>query len=198
MPKEIKSITDTLETMKEETQGDTIEMGELVEILNSRGYGPILLGPALIVVLPTGAIPIVPDICALIIIFISVQILFRKQHPWLPQRLMKFSFSRVKMLKAIRWAKPWAQRLDKIFYPRFKFLVRAEFKPFVAIISILLSFAIMVLGFIPFAAMLPALGIFFLALGLTARDGLLFILSFVICGASLASLPYAFSAIFSS
>jgi len=198
MPDEIKSLIDTLETIKRETSGSKIKMGELVDILNSRGFGPLLLGPALIVVLPTGAIPIVADICALIILFVSAQILLRKRRPWMPARLLNFSFSRKKFLNAIEKATPWAERADKIFRPRLKYLIRRELQPLVAIISILLSLAIMVLGFIPFAAILPALGIFFLALGLTVRDGLLFVLSFVICIASLASIPFVWQVIFTA
>tara|TARA_B100001989_G_scaffold251684_1_gene231497 strand:- start:1172 stop:1762 length:591 start_codon:yes stop_codon:yes gene_type:complete len=190
------ALTQTLEVIKDDTKGQKIDVAELVEVLNSRGFGPLLVGPAIIIILPTGAIPGMPSICALLIIFVSAQILMGRSQPWIPKSLKSFSFSREKFLEALSIAKPYAQKIDKLIYPRFKFLIQDSLKPIIAIISILLSIAIMILGFIPFAAALPASGILLLGLGLTARDGLLFAISFIICIGSLALLPYGYSAIF--
>ena len=75
-----KALTETLEVLKEETKGDKISIGDIVEALNHRGFGPLLIGPSLLVVMPTGAIPGIPSLCALLIILIAAQIAFGKRH----------------------------------------------------------------------------------------------------------------------
>lgn len=195
MQDKIMALTGTLDTIRDHTQGPKISAGELIKALNSRGYGPLLIGPALITILPTGAIPGVPSLCALLVILISVQILIRRSHPWLPKRLTHMAFDRDQFLRAVEHIKPYTQKIDAFTYPRFSFLIQDNVKPFIAVISIALSIAIMILGFIPFMAMIPAFGILCLGVGLTARDGLLFMVSFMICAASLWALPYGLSKI---
>ncbi len=190
-------LTDTLNVIRDDTKkGEDISIGDLVDALNSRGYGPLLIGPALLTVLPTGAIPGVPAISALMIIFISVQILLGQSHPWLPKRIKKFSFSRKKFIAGLDKIKPYTEFIDSFFYPRLEFLTRKELKPFIAILCIILSLGIIVLGWIPFLAMIPASGILLLGLGLSARDGLLVALSFCVMVGSLATLYYMWSGIF--
>ena len=190
------ALSDTLDTIRDDTDGDSISAQQLVEALNSRGYGPLLIGPALITILPTGAIPGMPDVCALIVILVSVQILFGRRHPWIPKRLARFSFSRDKFLRSLEKAKPYTQKVDKVIYPRLKYLTEPRFEPVVALVSILLSVAIMIMGFIPFLAALPASGILFLGLGLVGRDGLMLVLSFLICLASLWGMYSTWTAVF--
>lgn len=190
------ALTDTLETIKEDTEGDKISVGDIVEALNSRGYGPLLIAPALITILPTGAIPGVPDISALLIILISVQILIGRSCPWIPSRLKDLSISRDKFLNTLDKAKVYTKAIDRYIQPRLTFLTRKEVQPVIAIICILLSIAIMILGFIPFMAALPATGILLLGLGLSGKDGLLLILSLALLIASFIAIPYLWSFIF--
>ncbi len=193
---DIQALTGTLETIRDETEGNSISVRELIEALDSRGFGPLLIGPAIIVILPTGAIPGMPDICSLIIILMSLQILFRRKHPWIPDRLANFSFSRDKFLKALEKAKPFTERLDRVVYPRFRFFSPEAFEPVVAVMAIMLSICIMIMGFIPFLAMLPASGILFLGLGLVGRDGLMLAFAIVVFFLSLWGLYSTWTAIF--
>lgn len=195
MERKVK-LTGILDILEKETSGDTIQMGELVEILNSRGFGSLILIPALITILPTGVIPLVPDVCAIIIIFVSIQILMRKKHPWLPQKVKDFSIKRDKFIKAVEKSRPITKKLDRYFHPRVKLLARKGVEPFIAILCILLSFGIMVMSFIPFLAILPSAGVMFLGLGLTTRDGVLVAAAFLFITACIASVPYVWLTLF--
>lgn len=195
-PEELHALTGTLDSIRDGTEGSRIHVGALIEILNSRGFGPLLIGPALITILPTGAIPGMPDVCSLIIILMSLQILFRRQHPWIPKRLAAFSFSREKFLHAIEKAKPYTERVDKVIYPRLGYFVRRGFEPVIALMAIALSGCILIMGFVPFLAALPASGILFLGLGLVGRDGLMIVIAFVIFLGSLWGLYSTWTAIF--
>ena len=37
------ALTQTLEVIKDDTKGQKIDVAELVEVLNSRGFGPLLV-----------------------------------------------------------------------------------------------------------------------------------------------------------
>ncbi|WP_262691963.1 exopolysaccharide biosynthesis protein [Kordiimonas aestuarii] len=190
------ALSGTLDTIRDETEGDEISVQALVEALNSRGYGPLLIGPALITILPTGAIPGVPDVCALIVLLVSLQILLKRRHPWIPARLSRFSFSRDRFIDALEKAKPYTTKVDKVIYPRLRYFTKSEFEPVGAIICILLAISISILGFIPFLAALPASGILFMGLGLVGRDGLMLVFSFIICLVSLWGMYTTWTAIF--
>lgn len=191
-----QALTDTLDTLKEDTEGEQISVSDIVETMNSRGFGPLLIVPAIITILPTGAIPGIPDICALFIILVSLQYLVGHKHPWLPQRLKKFSFSRQKFLNAVESIRPYTTVLDKYIYPRLQFLSGKALRIVISIICIFLSIAIMIMGFIPFAAALPAAGILVLGLGLSTNDGLLILSSLAFLALSIVSLVYTWSYLF--
>jgi hypothetical protein len=189
-------ITGTLDAIREDTDGEKINMYELAEALNSRGFGPLLTGPAIITILPTGAVPGVPDACALVIIFIAVQILMGRHNPWLPQRLKKISFRRRKFLSGIDKVKRYTRRVDKVVFPRLQFLTKAESQAWIALISVFLAVCISIMSFIPLLAALPAAGILFLGIGLSAKDGAFVIAGYLTAAISAVSLYYVISAIF--
>jgi hypothetical protein len=171
-------LTATLKSIKEDTEeGEKISIGDMVKALNSRGYGALLIGPALITVLPTGAIPGVPAITSILIALVSVQILAGKKEPWIPNKLKNFSFSRKKFINGLERVKPYTKKIDNFFYPRLEFLVSHKIQPVIALVCLMLSACILTMGWVPFLAMIPASAILFMGLGLSARDGLLVIIS---------------------
>lgn len=191
------ALTGTLDAIRDDTQGrDKISVEDIVHALEARGYGPLLMAPALITILPTGAIPGMPDICAALILLISGQILFKRSRPWLPGRLKRFSFDRQKFCQVLDAAKPWTRRVDKIIRPRLEFLASDAMQPLIAIIAILLSIAIVIMGFIPLMAAIPATGVLLLGLGLSGRDGLLLGIAIAVTVGCLAALPYAYNVVF--
>ncbi len=67
------SVHDVLQRLQQEAEADNVAVGTLVDALNSRGFGPLLLAPALIALLPTGGIPGVPSLCGVLIFLIAIQ-----------------------------------------------------------------------------------------------------------------------------
>ena len=72
-----------MDDLLDKTTGE-VSVGDVVNKFESRGFGPLLLLPALIALLPTGAIPGVPSICGVTLCIICLQIAFGDEHPWLP------------------------------------------------------------------------------------------------------------------
>ena len=171
------SLTDALEKIQKETNGDKISFGDLVEILNSRGFGALLIGPSLVTVLPTGAIPGIPSLCAIMIILISIQIIFGRKYPWIPSKLENITFDRKKFSDGVDKVKPYTKWIDGFFHPRFKYLTEKPAHYVVAVLCIALACLMIAFEVIPFAAFVPAFAILILGLGLSIHDGLL-----VACG----------------
>nr|WP_053070786.1 exopolysaccharide biosynthesis protein [Halomonas sp. PR-M31] len=54
------TLTQLLEQLDDSDSGETIQLQDIVDNFETRGFGPLLVLPALIVLLPTGAIPGIP------------------------------------------------------------------------------------------------------------------------------------------
>ncbi len=186
------SMTDALNTIKDETNGDDITVGDITNALQNRGFGALLIAPALITILPTGMIPGIPAICGFLIFLIAVQIVIGKDRPWLPHKFKQISFSRDRYNEAIEKAKPYTQKIDDFFHPRFEFLTQDTAQRVIALFCVFLSIAMIVIGFIPFAPALFAAAILLFGLGLSVHDGLLTAFGFVLVGTSIITLPFLF------
>lgn len=173
-------LTETLDLIKQDVRGKKVAFGDVAESLNHRGFGPLLLAPALITILPTGAIPGVPAISGLFITLVAVQILCGRKYPWLPARLRKFSFKRSKFIYAVRVVRPYTKKFDNILKPRLKFLSHISVRYFVAVLCLILALLMMAIGFVPMLPAILSLPILFFALGLSAQDGAMTLAGFVL------------------
>lgn len=100
---ETRGVNDILDRL-DELSGSKgkVSLGEIVEHVGSRGYGPFLIVPALVELSPLGAVPGVPTFLAALIILFAMQILFGRRHLWLPQFVGRRSVSERKMHSAVR------------------------------------------------------------------------------------------------
>ena len=185
-------LTETLEAIKDDTEGKEISFEDLVSSLNHRGFGTLLIGPALITILPTGAIPGIPALCGLFIALIATQIVMGRSYPWLPEKLKNIAFSREKYIDTIQKYEPYTERIDEFFHPRFEFLTREVAQRIIAAFCVILSLGMVGIGFIPFVPALLALPILLFGLGLSVHDGLLTAFGFVLMLAAGAVIPYLF------
>ncbi|WP_414827716.1 exopolysaccharide biosynthesis protein [Alteromonas sp. H39] len=175
----ISRISELLDTLKQDIDGESVSVGEVVKTFRQRGFGPLLLIPALIALFPTGAIPGVPTICGITLFLVCVQIALGSDHPWLPQKLKNRSISHDKLDTAIERSRPYIEKMERLLSPRIEWLSDYPFTRIIAIYSGLFALAMIPLEAMPFAAALPAFAIALTAVGLTSRDGI-FILAGVL------------------
>ncbi|MCI0511474.1 hypothetical protein C8E00_10665 [Chromohalobacter marismortui] len=173
-------LTELLETLDEANGGKTVRLQDVVETFRSRGFGPLIALPALIALLPTGAIPGVPSLCGMFIALVAVQQLCGRPSPWLPRRLRERGVSHAKLHRAIERARPWTVRIDKLLAQRLTILQQPAAYRFVAVIVMLLSLSMIPLELLPFAAAMPALAVTILGLGMAADDGLLLLIGLLV------------------
>ena len=143
------------------------------ETVGERSFGPFLTIPAIIEMSPIGGIPGLPSVIAIVISFIAIQILFGRNHMWLPAWLEKRKIGGPKLERVIEKIEPASQWIDKLVRPRIAWATKPPFLQGLAALSIALCATVPPLEFIPFASTLPMAAVALIGLSLTARDGLL-------------------------
>lgn len=186
-----EGLVDILEQMKQNTDGDQVTLEDTLDSLNSRSFGPLLLVPAIMAVSPIGAIPGMSIVTGCVLMLIAMQMIFSSGRPWLPQRLLDFSFSRDTLTKGIDKSLPWAKWLEGFTDRRLQMVTRSPFHYVIAAVIAFLAALFIPLAFLPFAVAIPGTAIALFALGMTARDGVLVILGFVVSFAAVAVAIYA-------
>lgn len=184
-------LTEILNSLSEKTNGEYLSFGQILNTLEYRGFGPLLLVPSLIIILPTGIIPGIPAICGVFIFLISAQIILGYVHPWLPQKLKKFSIQKSKFEKAFEKIKPYTEKLDKRFGKRLTYLTENTISiKIVALMSMVLASGIVFIGFIPALPVVLVLPILLFALGLSVADGALLAAGYCAIGLVALALPF--------
>jgi hypothetical protein len=175
---EYDTLSKLLRAIEEQDTDERITLASIADLLGERGFGPIILVLSVILISPIGGIPGVPDVIATAVILISGQALYGRRSVWLPRWLRQFSFSRQRFARARTFMEPFTRALDQFFRPRLSFFVNALATRGIALMCIVLALSVYVLGFIPFAAAVPAAAMIILSLGLTVRDGLLILIGY--------------------
>ncbi len=186
-----EGLVDILNQMKENTDGDEVSLEDTLDALNSRSFGPLLLVPAIMAVSPIGAIPGMSIVTGCVLMLIAVQMIFSSGRPWLPQRLLDFSFSREKLSKGIDKSLPWAKWMEGFTDRRLQVITHSPFHYVIAAMVALLALLFIPLAFLPFAVAIPGTAIALFALGMTARDGVMVILGLIVSCAAIGVAVYA-------
>jgi len=172
-------LQELLDNTEDSADGDgDVTVGDVLDAVRHRSFGPLLLIIAIIAVSPVGAIPGMSIVTGSLIVLIAGQALVGRDHAWLPKRATSFSLSRDKLERGVNRVLPWIKRSEVVVTPRLTFLTEPPFVQMVAAICIVLAATFYPLAMLPFAVAAPGTAIVFLSLGLTARDGVLILLGF--------------------
>ena len=176
-----ETLCDMLGRIEDLADGDgETTVGDVQDRLGSRSFGALILLPALIGVTPVAGIPGLPAVLAVVILLFSVQLAIGRDNLWLPGALRDRGIANDKLRKAMDTLGPWAERLDRIFQRRIRWLTSRPFARVAAAICAAFAATIPVVGFVPFAAALPFAAIAAFGLALLLRDGILMILAALI------------------
>jgi hypothetical protein len=175
------SVDSLLDSLQETTEGGGgVALGEIIEAIGDRSYGPLLLVPALVEMSPLGGIPGVPTVLALIILIFAVQIVIGRQHLWLPRMLGDRKVSTRRLEKSLATLRPVARHLDRWFGRRLQWLAGAAAVRAAAVTIIVLCLSVPPLELLPFASAAPMLAIAMFGLAMTVKDGALMLGGFVV------------------
>ena len=182
-----ESVGDILDQLDQlASEEDRVTLGDAIEAFGNRSYGPFLLVPALIEVSPIGGIPGLPTVLAAIIALFAVQMLFGREHLWLPGFLKRRGAEADKVKKAARKLRGVARWADRWFHGRLPILTSGPFVHVAAALCILLAATVPPLELLPFASTAPMAAIAAFGLALLVRDGVLMIVATVLAGVAVA------------
>lgn len=183
---QVHNLCSLMDSLVENTEGETLTAHDLLDAVGRRSYGPVLLLLGFVSISPLTIVPGANTITSLLILVISVQIPFGRAYPWVPKRALAFQFKRADLLKGVEMARKYVRWVDALLHPRLTFLTEAPFAQLVALICVGAALVCFPLSFVPFGPVLPGIAVMLFGLGLTSRDGLVILAA----GASLAGSVY--------
>ncbi|MBZ8133293.1 exopolysaccharide biosynthesis protein [Afifella sp. IM 167] len=191
-PHSVEDILDRLEGRAE--RRGRVSLADLADAVGPRSYGPFLIVPALIELSPIGAIPGLPSMIALVVVIFAAQMLFGREHLWLPGFVARRHVSEARLKDAVEKVKRPARRFDRWFHGRWTALTTVPFVRVAAIVVILLAASVPPLELIPFASSAPMSAIAAFGVALLVRDGMVMAVALLVAAAALAlSLAYLLS-----
>ena len=169
-----------------ETPGAPLDMslGELLDAVGRRSYGPLLLVIGLFAISPATIVPGMTWLAAALTLVVAGQMALGLTHPWLPRWALEAKAPRSMVRLGLSEARGWSRAIDGALTPRLLFLARPPFVNLVALMCIGAALVTFPLGLIPLAPLAPGLAVVFFGLGMTAHDGLWLLGGAAILGAS--------------
>jgi len=186
-PHGVRDVVDGLEELAQEDGKSEICVGDVLDKFGSRSFSPFMMVLALIELSPLGAIPGVPTFLALCIALVAVQMVFGREHIWVPNWIEQRSISKGKLDSGTGKMEGTADKLDSIATDRLTFLTSGRVA---GIVILMLCIAVAPLELLPWASAGPMLAIAIISLGLMVRDGLVMLIAYIIAGLSATGALY--------
>ncbi|ODR96048.1 hypothetical protein AUC69_02185 [Methyloceanibacter superfactus] len=149
--------------------GERVSVGALRDALGDRGFGVLLLIFALPNLVPF-SVPMLSAVLGLPLVILAAQLTYGRHEPWLPDWITSRSFAREGFAAVANRALPSLERIERLLRPRLTWLLTWRGERLVGAIVLLLAL-ILTLP-IPFANLIPALGIAIFGLAIVEKDGL--------------------------
>ena len=176
-PHSVGEVLDQLKELGEQAGDDKAKLGDMLEALGQRAYGPFFIIFPLIDISPVGGIPGLPTVMAVVMVLLAVQLVLGRDHLWLPGFLANRGLKGSKLVKVADKTRPIARRMDKWFHGRLPALTKGPMVKVAGVAVILLCLTVPPLELLPFASTAPMAAIMAFGIALLVRDGLLMIVA---------------------
>jgi len=173
----VHNLQSLLKSLCTQTTGEIVSVGDLLNAVGRRSYGPVILLLGFIAISPLTLVPGANSLVAVVILIFALQMVIGRAYPWLPKKALEFSFPRKHLLAGAEALDKHAHTVDQLLKPRFTFLTRAPFVQLVALALVGAALVTIPLSFIPLGPVLPSLTVLLFGLAITARDGFLLVLA---------------------
>lgn len=177
----ITNLEELLEWVQETIHDmDEVSYGTILRVAGQRSFGTLLLIAGLVTLAPIiGDIPGVPTIMGASVFLIAIQILFGRDHFWLPGWILRWSVEKKKVSKVVNWLRRPAKFIDRFLRQRLVALTRGMGIYVIAVACIIISVVMPTMEMIPFSANIAGAALVFFGLSLIASDGLLALFAFL-------------------
>jgi hypothetical protein len=178
-----RSASDLLHDLAEALPSDKTSVGALIDQLDSRAHGMLLLVLALPMCIPN--VPGISTIFGVLMMLPALQLVMGSRRLWAPQRIRRWEIACDPLRRTLHAAIPTLKRVEYLIKPRWARLTRFPITILVGLQTLLMAF-ILVLP-IPFANWPPGMTVAMTSLALLQRDGVLMLLTIPAAIASIAS-----------
>ncbi len=172
-PTNLEGVLDEIaEKCAHDETPEKLTLGEILDSVGRRSYGPLLLVIGLFAISPATMVPGMTWFAAALTLIVAGQMALGRPSIWLPKKALGAELPRAAVASGIEKSRGVAKTIDKLLRPRLTFLSRPPFVNLVAVMCILAALITFPLGLIPFAPFAPGMAVVFFGLGMVARDGL--------------------------
>lgn len=168
-------------------EGDSFTLYDLNNALKGRSFGVLLLLMALPNAFLVASIPGLSSFFGVALIFISLQMILRREKAWFPKFLGEKVLSKTRIDAMLTAYNPRLTRIENNLKFRWRFLTSAALESILGFVCLI--HALLIALPIPLGNFLPGVALVFLALGVIAKDGL-----FILIGYTLSLLVFTFFA----
>lgn len=177
--RDLKNLNELLDKIEEAAgrNNEQISLGNILDVVGRRSFGPLLLVTGII---PIAPIPGIPTIIGAIVILISVQMLFQKNYFWLPDWILNRSLKPDKLTKMVDWLRRPARFIDGFMKPRLTRFSTGFATYVIAGTCILIAAVMPLMEMVPFSAVGAGAALAVFGLSLITRDGLLSLIAFAV------------------
>jgi hypothetical protein len=184
-PQSVGDVLDRLKQLGEEAGDKKAKLGDAVQAMGHRAYGPFFILFPLIDISPVGGIPGLPTAMAVVMVLLALQLLFGREDLWLPGFLANRGLKGKKLVTVADKMRPVAKWLDRWFHGRMPTFTKGPMIKAAAVAIIALCTTVPPLELLPFASTLPMVAILSFGLALLVHDGLLMLIA---CALSVAAI----------
>ena len=165
-----RRTSDILNEIAASTHGARVTLGEIVASLGDRGFALLMVVLGLPNVLPLP--PPIPLLCGFLLVFIALQIVLGRRHPWLPARALAASVAHERLDTVLARATPVLRKLERFSRRRLSFLPASWELRGAGVLLLLVSIGLVcaapLIGQIPMGVSVCLFG-----LALVERDGVI-------------------------
>jgi hypothetical protein len=185
-PHEGRSASALLDDLVEAFPGESVSVGELIDRLDSRAHGMLLLVLALPMCVPN--VPGISTIFGLLMLAPALQLMFGSRRLLVPERVRAWRVDCGALRRTLQVASPPLKRIEYLIKPRWSRLTRWPFTIYIGLQTLVMALVLIlpVWG----ANLPPGVTVAFTAVALLQRDGMLMLLTIPAALGSIAALVY--------
>ena len=183
------SLGDILDRLREAEHGKKVSINDVLGVFEDRSSGVLITMLGLIAALPViGAVPGVSMLTGTLILVVLAHSAIGGGRLHVPGRLGRLEMGRDTFLKGLDKGRSLTDRIDRVLKPRLQFLTQtAGMRLLIKIAIAALALTMFPLAFVPYGVTAPAFGIVAFGLALIARDGVMAVVGYVLCAATVAT-----------
>lgn len=175
-------LNDIEQTADAHPESKPLTLGDLLDSVGRRSYGPLLLLIGLFAISPATALPLMTWATAVLTLVVAGQMAVGLPNIWLPKAARNIRIGRRTVHDSVEKSRPAARWIDHLLRKRLEFLSKPPFVNIVALCVIAAALITFPLGLVPLLPLIPGIAIVAFGLGMTARDGVWLLLGTLIVG----------------